>query len=45
MTGITRLLLAATAALAVAGGAGAQETVVKVGVVRSVANGAILMAM
>jgi NitT/TauT family transport system substrate-binding protein len=38
-------LLAAAAAVAPAGGAGAQETVVKVGVVRSMANGAILMAM
>ena len=40
-----RILLAAVAMAGVAAGAEAQETVVKVGVVRSMANGAILLAM
>jgi NitT/TauT family transport system substrate-binding protein len=40
-----RILLAAVAMAGAAAGAKAQETVVKVGVVRSMANGAILLAM
>ncbi|MGA7486743.1 MAG: ABC transporter substrate-binding protein [Xanthobacteraceae bacterium] len=40
-----RILLAAIAMAAVAASAEAQETVVRVGVVRSMANGAILLAM
>ena len=40
-----RILLTAVAMTGVAAGAEAQETVVKVGVVRSMANGGILLAM
>ncbi len=45
MNRLERILLAAVAMAGVAASAEAQETVVRVGVVRSMANGAILLAM
>jgi NitT/TauT family transport system substrate-binding protein len=45
MTRIAPTMLVATAMAAIAAAAPAQETLVKVGTVRSMANGAILMAM